>query len=447
MSTEDPTPRQLRQWWRSLPGPMGTPWPQVPKGYEQMVTWRARRWTMFSAPWLIYLIYPIRAMWQQSSPVGAAIGTVFLIGFAVQYALLVPRAINEGTARARYGLLGAMLLTTALVTVPAGYGGLGALVYVASAGIIMLPLQQSVPFALLLAAINVVVPPLVPSWDAGPQWGSAVSVLGASFIGFGFIALIRNNAALRVARAEVAQLAAEQERLRIARDMHDVLGHTLTTVTVKAELARRLVYRDPDRAEAELADVERLARQSLADVRAVVAGYREVSLAVELATAKEVLAAAGMSTQLPQAIDDVPGELRELFGWAVREGVTNAVRHSRATRVRISVDEHAVEVVDDGIGAGPSPGRPGTGLSGLAERAARLGGRLEAGPVAGPVAGSATGPVAGSVAGPVAGPVAGSVAGSVDRGGYRLRVEVPPRPLPELADLPVQSASRPPGDR
>jgi two-component system sensor histidine kinase DesK len=285
------------------------------------------------------------------------------------------------------------------------------MVYIASAGIVLLRPRHSVPFAVLLAAASALLPPLLPGSSSGPQWGLGVSVLAAAFVGFGFITLVRSNAALRMAREEVARLAAEQERLRIARDMHDLLGHTLTTVTVKAQLARRLVYRDPGRAETELADVERLARQSLADVRAVVAGYREVSLAVELATAKEVLAAAGMSVQMPQAVDAVPGELRELFGWAVREGVTNAVRHSRASQVRITVDERAVEVVDDGTGSRPdptaaaAPGRPGTGLSGLAERAARLGGRVEAGPV--------------------------------DGHGYRLRVEVPPRPLPEPAEQPI----------
>jgi two-component system sensor histidine kinase DesK len=309
-----------------------------------------------------------------------------------------------------------LLLMAGLITALAGDEGLATLVYIASAGIVLLPPRVSVPGAVVLAAVTTFLPAAVSAWHSQPQWTAGLSVLGSAFIGFGFITLIRNNAALRAAREEVGRLAAEQERLRIARDMHDLLGHTLTTVTVKAQLARRLVYRDPGRAESELADVERLARQSLADVRAVVAGYREVSLAVELATAKEVLAAAGITADVPHAVDAVPAELRELFGWAVREGVTNAVRHSRARLVRISVDERAVEVIDDGTGSaeteteatGPlaEPGaRPGTGLAGLAERAARLGGRLEAGPRAGR--------------------------------GYRLRVEVPPSPLPEPSQEPV----------
>jgi two-component system sensor histidine kinase DesK len=396
----------LRQAW-----PSPSPWPEVPKGSERLANWRARRWTLFSSPWLLYLAYPLGTVWREGSRPAAVAGTLLLVGFAAQYALLVPRALAAGSIRARYGVVLGMLLTIGLLIVPIGADGLGALVYVASAGIVLLSPRHSLPFAVLLAATGTFLPPLVEGSGTGPQWGTGASVLGAAFVGFGFITLVRSNAALRMAREEVARLAAEQERLRIARDMHDLLGHTLTTVTVKAQLARRLVYRDPGRAESELADVERLARQSLADVRAVVAGYREVSLAVELATAREVLAAAGMTVQMPQAVDDVPGELRELFGWAVREGVTNAVRHSRASRVRITVDGHAVEVVDDGTGARPpdaadGPGaagvpraavRPGAGLSGLAERAARVGGRVEAGAVPGH--------------------------------GYRLRVEVPPELL------------------
>jgi two-component system sensor histidine kinase DesK len=389
------------------------PWPAVSPVTEGRYTvqWRARRWSYFAAPWLIYLGYPLHELWRDGSPAARVLGTVQLVAFVGGYLFLVPRALTIPGYRARYGLVLGLLVLAGLLTVLVGVEGLTTLVYVASAGIVLLPPRVSMPGAVLLAAVSTLLPAAVPGWHSRPQWTAGLSVLGAAFIGFGFITLIRNNAALRAAREEVARLAAEQERLRIARDMHDLLGHTLTTVTVKAQLARRLLYRDPGRAESELVDVERLARQSLADVRAVVAGYREVSLAVELATAKEVLTAAGITAALPHAVDGVPAELRELFGWAVREGVTNAVRHSRASQVRISVAERAVEVVDDGPGAPaeqaspPVDGRPGTGLPGLAERAARLGGRVEAGPLAGR--------------------------------GYRLRVEVPPRPLPAPSEQRV----------
>ena len=170
--------------------------------------------------------------------------------------------------------------------------------------------------------------------------------------------------------------------MRIARDLHDLLGHSLTAASVKAQLAGRLVGRDDTRAAAEIGEVERLTRQVLADVRAAVAGYREVSLAVELATAREVLGAAGIAADLPGAVDEVPAGRRELFGWVVREGVDQrgpalagvpgARSGSRRRRSRSST-----------TGAAGSARAPGSGLAGLAERAAAAGGQLEAGPMPG----------------------------------------------------------------
>ena len=200
-----------------------------------------------------------------------------------------------------------------------------------------------------------------------------------SLAAFGFMALLRRTVELRAAQQEVSRLAAERERMRIARDLHDLLGHSLTAVTVKAQLAGRLVGRDDVRAAAEITAVERLSRQALADVRAAVAGYREVSLAVELATSREVLGAAGIAADLPAAVDEVPAALRELFGWVVREGVTNAVRHSGAQRVRVAVTPSSVEVTDDGRGRRVPA--PGSGLAGLTERAGLAGGHLDAGPL------------------------------------------------------------------
>ena len=143
-------------------------------------------------------------------------------------------------------------------------------------------------------------------------------------------------------------------------------------ITVKSELARRVMASDPDRAAAEVADIERLSREALADVRATVAGYRGVTLAAEISSARSALDAAGVHADLPGAVDDVPGERRELFGWVLREGVTNVVRHSDASRVRVSVSAHSVEIVDDGTGR-RGGGADGSGLAGLRERLAEVG--------------------------------------------------------------------------
>ena len=142
---------------------------------------------------------------------------------------------------------------------------------------------------------------------------------------------------LRNAQGEIARLAVVEERARFSRDMHDVLGHSLTVVTVKSELARRLIPSDPARAEEELADIERLTRSALADLRAAVAGYREMSLSTELAAAQAGLAAADIQAHLPRNGEEVAPDLRELFGWVLREGVTNVIRHSRSQNCWVRV--------------------------------------------------------------------------------------------------------------
>lgn len=124
-------------------------------------------------------------------------------------------------------------------------------------------------------------------------------------------------------RQENARLAVEEERGRLARDIHDILGHSLTVITVKAELAGRLLDVDVERARGEIASLEALAREALADVRGAVVGVRDISLAGELARAKAALAAAGIDSTIPNAVDDVDPSLKELFAWTVRESVTN----------------------------------------------------------------------------------------------------------------------------
>jgi two-component system sensor histidine kinase DesK len=251
---------------------------------------------------------------------------------------------------------------------------------------------------LMLGALFI--PPAVPSWHAGIDTDAAFSTLLVAAAMYGFFEIIRSNRALSEARSEVARLATETERSRIARDLHDLLGHSLTTITVKAGLAKRLAAVSPERAEAEIGEVEVLARRSLADVRAAVASYREVSLTGELASGREVLRAAGIEADFPGSTDVVRADLHVLFGWVVREGLTNVVRHSRARRCSIHLGPTWIEVVDDGIGL--SGGLSGGGLRTVRERVAAAAGTVDVGPV--------------------------------DRAGWRLRVEVPELRVDELAD-------------
>jgi two-component system sensor histidine kinase DesK len=189
------------------------------------------------------------------------------------------------------------------------------------------------------------------------------------------MSMMRRTNDLIVAHEENSALVVENERTRFARDLHDILGHSLTVITVKAELANRLLDVDTERARAELEDLERLSRDALADVRRAVEGYRELTLPGELARARTALAAAEIRAEVPGAADDVPSELRELFAWTVREGVTNVIRHSGASCCRVLLSPDAAEVCDDGTGPNAGDG-PGSGLLGLRERAAALGARV-----------------------------------------------------------------------
>jgi two-component system, NarL family, sensor histidine kinase DesK len=273
---------------------------------------------------------------------------------------------------------GVFLLTCAILPI-AGQSGLNLYVFVAVVAIMLL---ETRPAVVVVASILLLAPLLelaVPSWPNSLNIDLGIATASAAV--FGVASVIRRNRALAEAHEELKTMAVEQERARFARDLHDLLGHSLTVITVKSELAGRLLDRDPQRAAAEVADIERLAREALADVRSTVAGYRGVTLAAEISSARAALDAAGMAAELPGAVDDVPGDRRELFGWVLREGVTNVLRHSDAHRVRVSLSARTVEIVDDGSMA--ASGVEGNGLSGLRERLSQVGGRLDAGPADG----------------------------------------------------------------
>jgi two-component system sensor histidine kinase DesK len=212
----------------------------------------------------------------------------------------------------------------------------------------------------------------LPGWhrDEGILFGTLVATLAI----WGISQSINRNVEVLQVREENARLALDDERNRFARDLHDILGHSLTVITVKAELANRLLDVDRERARSELADLERLSRDALADVRRAVDGYRELTLPGELSRARTALSAAEIAADLPNSTDDVPTDRRELFAWTVREGITNVIRHSGARRCTVLLGAHEVEIRDDG--RGPESLGPGNGLTGLRERAEAVGGKV-----------------------------------------------------------------------
>jgi two-component system, NarL family, sensor histidine kinase DesK len=187
----------------------------------------------------------------------------------------------------------------------------------------------------------------------------------------------RMQARLRRADEEIERLATIAERERIARDLHDLLGHTLSVVVLKSELAGRLVRSDPDRAEQEVREVEHTARTALAEVRSAVAGYRAKGLGVELVNARRALSAAGVDLQATIDLPVLPAEHEAALALALREAVTNVVRHADAHHTTIHADatrdEVTLEVCDDGRG---TSGPDGSGLAGMRERITALGGHV-----------------------------------------------------------------------
>jgi two-component system sensor histidine kinase DesK len=184
------------------------------------------------------------------------------------------------------------------------------------------------------------------------------------------------------------QLAVAEERLRFSRDLHDVMGRNLSAIAVKSQLAGELVRRGRPEAADEVAEVRRLAEDSLREVREVVRGHRSTDLTGELAGARSVLRAAGVACTVhgEDAGATLPPEAQTAFGWVAREAVTNVLRHSQATsctiRLLVTGGKAELEVVNDGVldEVGTSDGQPGTGLAGLAERLAAAGGSLETRP-------------------------------------------------------------------
>ena len=351
-------------------------------------TWGSRVLVFFlGGIWLVFLSDAFSAAWHQRQTLRADSGLVVLVLFGVLYlvhfshlraAVWGPRGpVGSRWYVSSLGLVSwaGLAVLAALATVTVGQEGAATWVFLAVSGLWTFRVRVGLVIGACLVALYELLTFHVDGWTHDVSISMSMVLAMAAVTG-GMIASQRQRA-LAEARLENARLAIQDERNRMARDVHDILGHSLTVITVKAELAARLLEVSPERARAEVADLERLARDALADVRQAVAGFREMSLPAELARARSSLAAAGIEADLPTAADAVPSHLRELCAWTLREGVTNVIRHSGATSCRVILDDHGITVTDDGSGV--RQGSPGTGLVGLQERAEAAGARLVAG--------------------------------------------------------------------
>src|SRR5664279_1059856 len=335
-----------------------------------------RRWSLGALFAQVFLISVYIAIWNSGKPPAVIAGSLaLLLAFSLIYIFQVGRIMQAPLVH-RVLVVAVLFLLTIPQFAILGPDAAALWIYVGVAGVLVF--GSTLAFAIGLALSGLML--LIDALTGQPlSWELALTLFALTAFMVGFAGNVRLNIKLRETQEQLAVAAVVAERERIGRDLHDILGHSLTAIAVKAGLARRLLERDPTAAGVEIADVERLAREALADVRATASGYREVSLAGELAVAAAVLQAANIRAVLPQAVDAVNPAAREVFGYVIREAVTNVVRHSGAHACTVTLDPNSIEIVDDG--PGPSAVEEcGNGLPGLADRLAAIGGTLEAGP-------------------------------------------------------------------
>ncbi|MFD0307230.1 sensor histidine kinase [Streptomyces sp. NPDC127119] len=341
-------------------------------------------------PWLLMGMGAFSNLFQGRTP-NPWIGGIGLLVFNSLYIQVVFRAFTKEAREAR-STRGALIALGVVTCLLGGlYGGSWLLFFpllgLAAGAIVRGPWLGRTGIG--LSVLAGVVAGLRDGWGAvNVAYGTFLSTMVTAAI----LSLSDAVRELRAAREELAHQAVEKERLRFSRDLHDLLGHTLSVIVVKSEAARRLAHRDLDAALVQVSDIESVGRQALTEIREAVTGYREGSLATDLDRARSALLAAGIEPVVRQSGPPLSAQAEALLGWVVREAVTNAVRHSGARRCSITVDggseQVRVRVSDDGggvpapTGASPAvlPGIGGTGLKGLTERLAAAGGLLEAGP-------------------------------------------------------------------
>ncbi len=362
------------------------------------------RW-FFSGIWLIYLVQPLADLFDSKHPHSALYqaGAIALVAaFCVIYVFLLGTWWqNLARGRVMLGVLAGLAVAISLI-----YGAEWTSIFIyvsAAAGFIIWDRRRAM-LAVGACTVGYVVLSEIVHTTSADLWAELLPVALIGFAMIGFKMQIVLNQQLRQARGAVAKLAANEERLRLARDMHDLTGQSLSLITLKSELAIKRLARLPaspevDAVAAELGDIGRVSRQTLQDIREAVSGYRRPTLAVEIITARTSLEAAGIQLDDDPALMTRSGTIdpdaEAALAWCLREAVTNVIRHSGAQNCRIRLTERrerrgelALEITDDGHGlpgSGPAGGAgvtegSGSGLHNMSERLSAVGGRFSAGP-------------------------------------------------------------------
>jgi two-component system sensor histidine kinase DesK len=382
---------------------------------------------VFTGIWLAYLIGPVvDLITQHYSPAQRAAGLSIIAAFCLIYVTLVP----NWPSRPRYAHAGLAALAALAAAACVLFGGMGAAslwIFVSSAAGLLVASHRWAVRAVIVVSVCYV----VFCYTGHVAMTDFLSnLLPVMFLGLVMIGLRRGvelTMELRRAREEVVQLAASEERLRLARDMHDLTGQSLSMITLKSELAARLLGRlpaspDRDRARDEVEQVAAVSRQTLKDIREAISGYRRPTLAVEIITARTALASAGITARDDADLTLLSGtfdpEAEAALAWCLREAVTNVIRHSGAKDCHISLTRRGrtmeLQVRDDGHGlitddAAPVDGvaadeftvepdsastclaapssvtqAAGSGLRGISERLSAVDGTLRLRPAANP---------------------------------------------------------------
>ena len=357
-------------------------------------------WQLYQHFWLIIgLFFPLASLVSKPDAwLRLAVGSTTLLFFAISYTWIMwPHpasrgARTRGRSRLSLLLLVALSLLVSVLSLLDDPAWLWLFLGVSAIAGVLLPMRRAGMVVVLLTALPLLITIFTHRGVAGIDWWWLIALmLLVRGLGLDMIGVSRLGSAIRelhTARRALARMKVEEERLRLARDLHDLLGQTLSVITLKSELARGLITEDPASCAQELAEIEQVGRMTLREVRKTVAGYRQPRLSSELDGARQLLEAAGIAYDIEKLHGELPQPLDAVLAWTVREGVTNVIRHSRARHclLRFTRDQGwiGVEMLNDREGTEDAPEQrigQGSGLLGLRERVSGLGGTMEAGPL------------------------------------------------------------------
>ena len=341
------------------------------------------RWVVASSVWLLYLLYPITQFLHRPETLFHDVIGLVLLGIFVGVYVWAWSRPRAGHGRLLAGATGLTVLSVAAMWWLHLPYALGGLVFVGPLLGFIRSWRVQIPGALAVLGI------MVAAWRLGHDPRSLLWSLGLPFLGLVVAMRIYGDYwhlfhRLHQAEEAVRELAATNERLKLSRDLHDIVGHSLSVMALRAELAAQEARDTAPEAAAEMLQVAKTAREALRDVRAVISRWRVVSFEQEWANAERVLASAGITARTASTLGDLqlPPNLNRVFGFFVREGVTNILRHSRATECRLTVRRGAevlmIRLEDNGTEKAASAEGAGSGIAGLRERFGEMGGSLAA---------------------------------------------------------------------